>query len=205
MPPLTVKASSNVHSPPNPLKPTPELNIFPFMRIVLPRLDAWKVVPPCIAIFIAEEKIRDPYILSALEVGLEIVGVLVTPVHVISRQNALVIFIITVWPVMVKELASKKTLSSDVGKQFVGVPPVVSDQWLESSQLPEFPTQYKFLAAGEFIIQPLLLPLSIELFAIKLAPPVAEMSLNVTKDKFTKPGGWFIIDCPPKIFVLNLV
>ena len=87
---------------------------------------------------------------------------------------------VTVCPVASKELASKKTLSKDIGAQPTGVPPLLSDQLLPSLQLPSLPIQYKSLATSALIDHPVLLPPSIALFTLNVAPPVALMSFKLT-------------------------
>ena len=68
-------------------------------------------------------------------------GVLVTPVHDILKQDADGISIVTVLPVVLNEFASKYTLSFDPGIPTPPVPPEVDAQCPMSLQFPEFPTQ----------------------------------------------------------------
>ena len=76
-----------------------------------------------------------------------------------------------------KLLASKKTSSPAVGTQLPATPPEVDAQCIGSNQSPEPPTQYNLLFTLGVIVHPVLFPKSELLFALKVAPPVAETSL----------------------------
>ena len=76
------------------------------------------------------------------------------------------------------EFESKIVLSSFVGLHDVGLPPLESDQCAGSFQFPVPLIQYNFLGDKLVIVQPVLLPLSIELFAVNVAPPVALIPLS---------------------------
>lgn len=90
--------------------------------------------------FIDALKIREPYIFIVGEPAK--VEEPFAPVQFIDLQYATA-FIFTDCPPPLKEFTSKYTLSSKVGTQLHGVPPLVVDQCEPSLQLPELAIQYK--------------------------------------------------------------
>ena len=80
-----------------------------------------------------------------------------------------------------------------VGRQAPPAPPLLNDQWAASSQFPVPPTQYRSSEAAVLIVQPVLLPRSTELFAVKIAPPVALMSLSDRYSPVTVPVDLLIL------------
>ena len=89
---------------------------------------------PTLLMTIPTIKVNEPAIFKIVEVP-EFpcpklnVGVFVAPVQSIFKQEQVnAASSVTVWPVPLKELASKKTLSEDVGKEAPGAPPLEADQ-----------------------------------------------------------------------------
>ena len=80
---------------------------------------------------------------------------------------------------LVKEVASKKTSSTGLGIHAPPAPPDENDQWFTSDQSPPSPTQYKSSDGFSLIVQPTFSSKSTELFAVKVAPPVASKSLKI--------------------------
>ena len=85
------------------------------------------------------------------------------------------------------------------------VPPLASDQWLPSLQLPVPPTQYKFLDAIPLIVQPVLLPRLMALLAVKDAPPVTAISFKFTYAAVTVPDAMLIVARLPAVPELILM
>ena len=136
---LVFKPDCSVHPPPAPLKLIVLLICLLNMLTVWPAVVEIKLIVPPRPRFIAEANTSEPEIFIVL---LQLnVGLFVTPVQSMLFTFRLATFTVTVWLPLVKEFASKNTLSSAVGGQPAAGPPLLSDQWLPSSQLPPLPIQ----------------------------------------------------------------
>ena len=164
-------ASCSVHPPPIPLNVMVPPNAFPAEVMVCPVVVASKLTGPVKFRVMVGESVNEPYIFNKFtEVKVE---ARFMPVQSMFLQLAVGMSMVTVWLSDEKEFTSKNTLSSDVGAHPDGDPPLLVAQWFPSLQFPEFPIQYKFAESGEVIVQPVLFPKSMELLALKVAPPVA--------------------------------
>src|SRR5688572_8668452 len=177
--PSTVNPSCNVQPPPSPLKVICD-NVLPPVVIVLPVVVDVNSKPTPVKgrllIVIPGTSFNEPDIFNEAKGILVNAGLLTTPVQSIFTQLTIGVLIFTDCPEDGKEFTSKNTLSKNVGEHPSGLPPLLSDQWLPSFQFPEPPTQYRSRGVCALIVQPLLFPVPMELFAMNVAPPVAFIS-----------------------------
>ena len=175
IPAVLVKASASVTLPPSTLRLSGLPSRCPALLRVLVVPAPIIARPPASARVMlgAGAQVTEPYTFSRLPATLRSVRFLplVSALQSRLRQLAEARSTVSVWAVVVTELASTTTLSMSEGEHSPPTPPLLRLQCAASFQLPPWPTQYRVRVEGATMAMPVLLPLSRPLWFCQAAPP----------------------------------